>query len=97
MFVIDKGLLTSKKTLRGGRTQFFARPLLEQLEQRVLLDTYLWTGIDRDVNLNWSNRVNWILADTGRPPPSHGPGASDTVIFTLLPEQKVKGNRSPCW
>ena len=64
------------------------RLIVEILEDRLTLDTFLWTGLGN--NPNWSNIVNWSVNGEEA---TRAPGANDDVDFA---DQNINGPQQSC-
>jgi hypothetical protein len=64
----------------SNRRQRFVRLSIEALEDRITPagDLLVWTGFDKNVNTNWSDRFNWLVNGGF---PLQGPRAIDSVQF----------------
>jgi hypothetical protein len=71
-----------------SRDRFRARPVLERLEAREVLSTYLWIANPMG-NTQWSTATNWVETTTGvKAAPVNG----DSVIFDPNMALAINGN-----
>jgi hypothetical protein len=76
---MGKQLRTSQRIHTGLRGRAYFRPKLETLEERLVLNTYMWTP--QSNSTDWASPSNWTESPTDpfkRPAP---PVAGDTAVF----------------
>ena len=74
-----------KQHARGRRRSLF-RPHLESLEDRLVLDVYVWSATTAGL---WGTRANWRV---GGEVPDRDPGPNDTLEFNAKNFTKSTNN-----